>query len=139
MVETAPATILVVDRDECIRELLRLHLEKAGYRIIVAEDAVVAVRSVLRDPPDLIIADVNMRYLDGLEFLAALREDGSSRHIPVVFITDSDVRVERAVALGAGAYLPKPVLAGRLISVVAEQLARVRFRPRDLPRPHSRA
>lgn len=120
----AERSVLVVDADECTRELLDLHLSNAGYRVRVAEDAVRAVHGVLREPPDLIIADVNMRYLDGLEFLAALRDDGRTRHVPVVFLTETDARVERALALGAQAYLTKPVLAGRLLGVVAEQLGR---------------
>jgi CheY-like chemotaxis protein len=60
-----PATILVVDDDESMRELLRLHLTNAGYDVRLAEDAVVAGQLVLRNPPDLIIADVEMPYMDG--------------------------------------------------------------------------
>lgn len=126
-------TILVVDGDECVRELLDLHLSGAGYRVVTAKDALAAVRFVLREPPDLIIGDVNMKYLDGLEFLAALRDDGRTRHVPVIFLTGSDARVERALGLGAQAYLTRPVLAGRLLRVVAEQLARS-LMPPDLLR-----
>src|SRR5438093_272846 len=55
-----PATILVVDDDQTIRELLQLHLRNAGYAVHVAEDAVEAGHLVLRSPPDLIISDVTM-------------------------------------------------------------------------------
>ena len=122
-------SVLIVEGDECMRELLHLHLSNAGYRVLIAEDAVVAARLLLREPPDLILADIDMPYLDGLEFLAALREDGGTRHVPLVFLTTGDVRVERALALGAQAYLTKPILAGRLLHVVAEQLSRARFEP----------
>jgi len=115
--------ILAVDGDECTRELLRLHLEGAGYEVQVAEDAAVAVRMVLRRPPDLIIADLNMRYLDGLEFLAALREDDARSRVAVIFLTDGDARVERAVAGGAQRYLVRPIFAPRLLAMVAERLS----------------
>src|SRR5437870_3155410 len=59
-----PATILVVDDDQTIRELLQLHLRNAGYAVHVAEDAVEAGHLVLRSPPDLIISDVNMPHMD---------------------------------------------------------------------------
>lgn len=127
-------TILVVDADECTRELLDLHLSNAGYRVVTAKDAIAAVRFVLREPPDLIIGDVNMKYLDGLEFLAGLRDDGRTRHVPVIFLTESDTRVERALGLGAQACLAKPVLAGRLLGAVAEQLAGPRVSSHHLRR-----
>lgn len=120
---SAERTILVVERDECLRELLGLQLAGAGYRVLGAADALAAVRLVLRRPPDLILADVNVRYLDGLEFLAAVRDDGLTCNVPVVFLTDGDRRAEQALARGAQAYLTKPILARRLLAVVAEQLA----------------
>lgn len=121
---SAESTILVVERDECLRELLGLHLSGAGYRVLSAADALAAVRLVLRKPPDLILADVNVRYVDGLEFMAAVREDGLTRNVPVVFLTDGDRRAEQALARGGQAYLAKPILARRLLAVVAEQLDR---------------
>ena len=57
------STILVVDDDESIRELLRLHLSSAGYAVQVAEDAIVAGYLVLRSPPDLIISDLSLIHI----------------------------------------------------------------------------
>src|SRR5204863_217429 len=57
------ATILVVDDDESMRDLLRLHLTAAGYDVQVAEDAIAAGYMVLRSPPDLIISDVNIQHI----------------------------------------------------------------------------
>jgi CheY-like chemotaxis protein len=119
----AGRTILVVDRDERTRKLVDLHLSNAGYRVLAAADALAAVRLLLREPPDLILADVQIRYLEGLEFLAAVRDDAAVRNIPVVFLTDA-ARPERAASRGAQAYLTRPVLAGRLLAVVTAQLAR---------------
>ena len=65
------ATILVIDDDESIRDLLRIHLSAAGYEVHVAADAIAAGYIVLRSPPDLIICDINMPHMDGFEFVAA--------------------------------------------------------------------
>src|SRR5213076_1054885 len=85
-----PATILVVDDDQTIRELLQLHLRNAGYAVHVAEDAVEAGHLVLRSPPDLIITDVNMPHMDGFEFIAALKADKTVPDIPVIFLTSHE-------------------------------------------------
>src|SRR2546425_1014893 len=96
-----PATILVVDDDQTIRELLQLHLRNAGYAVHVAEDAVEAGHLVLRSPPDLIIADVNMPHMDGFEFIAAVRADNSLPYIPVIFLTSEEEGEIRGKELGA--------------------------------------
>ncbi|MGH8569081.1 MAG: response regulator, partial [Gammaproteobacteria bacterium] len=81
------ARILVVDDDESIRDLLRMHLTSAGYEVEVAADAIVAGYKILRAPPDLIITDVNMPHMDGFEFVAALKADTTLPRIPVIFLT----------------------------------------------------
>ncbi len=78
------ATILIVDDDKSMLQLLTLHLSNAGYKVLTAEDAVVAGRHVLKTRPDLIIADVSMPYMDGYELVAALKADSATRDIPVV-------------------------------------------------------
>ena len=109
---------MVIDDDESIRELVKLHLRNAGYEVLVAEDAVIAGHLVVDTPPDLIIADVNMPYMNGYEFVSALKADPATRHIPVVFLTINEDVAERAKQLGAVAYLKKPVTAVRLLEVV---------------------
>ena len=118
-----PAHILVVDDDESIRELLRLHLGSAGYEVDTAEDAVVAGYKVLRRAPDLIIADVNMPHMSGFEFVAALKGDKTLPYIPVIFLTSVDDGDSRGKELGAVGYLTKPVRSDRLLSLVAEHVA----------------
>ena len=80
-------SILVIDDDESIRQLLQLHLSAAGYEVQVAADAISAGYMVLRSPPNLIITDVNMPHMDGFEFIAALKSDKSIPDIPVIFLT----------------------------------------------------
>ena len=117
------AKILVVDDDESIRELLRLHLAAAGYEVLVAADAIAAGYLVLRAPPDLIITDVNMPHMDGFEFVAALKSDKTLPEIPVIFLTSEDEGDYRGKQLGAVGYVTKPVRADRLLSLVALHVA----------------
>ena len=116
------ATILVVDDDQNMRELLRLHLTSAGYTVHVAEDAIAAGYVVLRSPPDLIISDVNMPHLDGFEFIEALRADKTVPNIPVIFLTSEEEGLQRGKSLGAVGYVKKPVLADKLLSLVAQHV-----------------
>jgi CheY-like chemotaxis protein len=116
------ARILVVDDDESLRELLRLHLSSAGYEVEVAEDAIGAGYRVLRNPPDLIITDVEMPHMDGFEFVAALKADQSLRYVPVIFLTAVEDGDTRGKELGAVGYVTKPVRADRLLALVAQHV-----------------
>ena len=116
------ATILVVDDDDNIRELLRLHLSAAGYSVHVAPDAIAAGYLVLRSPPDLIISDINMPHMDGFEFLAALKADTTLPRIPVILLTSNDEGDDRGKELGAVGYLTKPVRADKLLQMVAKHV-----------------
>ena len=116
------ARILVVDDDESIRELLRLHLTSAGYEVEVAADAIVAGYKVLKSPPDLIITDVNMPHMDGFEFVAALKADSSLPRVPVIFLTSIEDGDGRGRELGAVGYITKPVRSDRLLSLVAQHV-----------------
>ena len=120
------AKIAVIDDDRFIRYLLDLHLRKAGYEVFAAEDAVAAARVILDCKPDLILCDVDMPFMDGYEFVTALRADPVTRHIPVIFLTVNKNVGERAMQLGAG-HLLKPVMADELLRTVAQ------FAPRAKP------
>ncbi len=110
--------ILVVDDEAIMRELLRLHLTVHGYEVSLAEDAVEAGHLVVRDAPDLILLDVEMPYMNGYEFVSALKSDPITRQIPVVFLSTVDDVAEHAAKLGAAAYLNKPVTVDRLLDTV---------------------
>ncbi len=117
-----PKKVLVIDDDRSIRDLLSLHLANRGYEVAVAEDAVVGGRLALSAKPALIIVDVNMPYLDGPDFVAALKGDPETKDIPVVFLTSEDDMHDRAGRLGAFACLTKPIMADRLLDVVARAI-----------------
>lgn len=114
--------ILVVDDDHDILSLLRLHLASAGYEVAVAEDAIQAGYMVLARVPDLIITDVKMPFMDGFEFVSALKDDRTLPRIPVIFLTSVAEGDHRGKELGAVGYLLKPVRADRLLALVAQHL-----------------
>jgi len=122
--------ILIIDDDDGFRDLLRLHLAAKGYKVQVAEDGVTGGRALLADPPDLIISDVNMPFLDGFELLALLHGDESTASIPVILLSgrsDGDA-MAKAVELGAADYLTKPVTRDQLLESVEACLARAKGR-----------
>lgn len=105
-----------------MRELLRLHLANAGYRVTLAEDAAVAGRELLASPPDLVIADVHLPYMSGVELASILVADGTLPPIPVVLISAHERYRDRAEALGA-VFLVKPILKTQLLETVAKVLS----------------
>ncbi len=111
--------IVVIDDDVVVRGLLKLHLVNAGYDVLEAEDAIVGGYLVVAASPDLIVCDVHMPYMDGYEFVAALKSDPTTKHIPVVFLTTDPDVADHAKKFGAVAYLNKPVMADRLVQLVA--------------------
>jgi DNA-binding response OmpR family regulator len=114
--------ILVVEDDESMRELLRLHLASAGYDVDVAEDAIAAGYAVLKAAPQLIICDVSMPHMDGFELVAALRADKALPRVPVIFLTSMSDGDDRARELGPSEYLEKPVRLEELLAAVWRHL-----------------
>lgn len=114
--------VLVVHGDKSLRQLVKLHLACAGYDVRIAQDAVEAGRLVMREPPELIILDVDMPYMDGVEFVSALRSDDAIPLIPVIFLTLCESALERAERLGASACLTAPLSSEVLLRAVARCL-----------------
>ena len=121
----AQPRILVVDDEKEMRELVALHLRNAGYSVDCAEDAVAAGHCVATAMPDLIVCDFKMPFMDGVEFIAALRADATIRDIPVVFMTGAEHRAELAGRTFGFPLLTKPMLSDDLITTVAAQLRRL--------------
>jgi DNA-binding response OmpR family regulator len=122
--------ILIIEDDAGFRDLMRIHLAAAGYEVHVAEDAVTGGRAVLADPPDLIVSDVNMPFLDGFQLLSLLRADAETAAIPVILLSgrsDGDT-MAKAVELGAADYLTKPVQRDQLLESIEACLSRSKGR-----------
>ena len=111
-----------MDDDECMRELLRLHLANAGYEVELAEDAIAAGRVLLRQQTDLVLADIEMPFMTGLEFVEAMKSDAATASIPVIFVTSRADAEARANQLGAAAFLTKPLRADHLLATVAKHV-----------------
>lgn len=129
------ASILIVDDDQSIRDLLRLHLSSAGYEVHVAEDAIAAGYMVLRAPPDLIITDINMPDINGLELVSFVRRNPAYARVPVLIVSTegSERDREKGLALGADAYLVKPFEPDDLQRIVEDLLDRDRGQDRADP------
>ena len=117
-----PKTILVVEDDDTMRELLKLHLTSAGYAVRTAADGIEAGHAVLGTTPDLIITDVRMPHMTGFELVTALRLDPLMAKIPVIFLTIEGESIDRGTALGALEYLTKPIRVDLLLQKVAKHL-----------------
>lgn len=113
------ARVLAIDDDESMRGLIKLHLQNAGYEVLLAEDAIAGGRLAMTASPDLVITDVLMPFMDGYELVEALRADPGTRNIPIVFLTTDDNVEERSGPLGVQACLRKPVSLDQLLEVVA--------------------
>ncbi|HEY3074293.1 MAG TPA: response regulator [Burkholderiales bacterium] len=111
--------VLVAHTNKSMRQLIKLQLVCGGYDVTLAEDAVEAGKQVMQQPPDLIILDVEMPYMDGLEFVSALTSDPGVPLIPVIFLTAREEALERAQRLGATACLTTPLSSEQLLRAVA--------------------
>jgi DNA-binding response OmpR family regulator len=122
------AKLLVIDDDVGLLDLLRVHLKAAGHSVRTASDAADGIRAILADPPELILSDVGMPYLDGMELLNALRSEALTRKIPVIFLTGryDDDTLLKAQKLGVDDYLTKPIQVEDLLSSIDKVLKRSR-------------
>ena len=137
MDEKYKARILVIDDDPFFRGLLRVHLFQAGYEVQVAEDAVEGGKALLHPDFDLVLCDINMPYLSGLELVSLLRASEETASIPVIFASSHrDTKtLLQAEKLGAAGYLTKPFQSEQLLETVERCLRESKSRGRT---PHSR-
>lgn len=111
-----------MDDDAQIREVFGALLEASGYHVETAEHALAAIASIVRIPPDLILADIRMPIVDGLGLVRELKSHPDSRLIPVIAVTGHDSQETRAAALQAGCvdYITKPVNPQGLLRQIAQ-------------------
>lgn len=126
--------VLVVDDDPHIRQLLVFALEKAGLSAREAEDGEAALASVEQQRPDLVVLDINMPKLDGLEVCRRLRAQGD---LPILFLSSRDDEIDRilGIELGADDYVVKP-FSPREVTARVQAILR---RTRSAPPPAARA
>ena len=120
--------ILAVDDDESIRRILKVNLERGGYTIETAESGASALPLLLKNHYDLLISDVMMPEMDGLELLEHVRQSPDLRKLPVILLTaqSSERDITRAYVKGTDLYLTKPFDPNELRIWVDRMLAETR-------------
>ena len=103
--------ILIIEDHAANRALLSAALQSEGYEILTTSDGLLGVEVARSERPDLILVDVMLSGLDGLEVARRLKAHGDTRHIPIIVITPQATPAEREQALDAGCdgYLARPI------------------------------
>jgi len=119
--------ILVVDDEKDIIELLKYNLEREGFRVIPSYNGEDALRLVRNESPDLVILDLMLPGLDGLEVCRILKKREETSHIPIIMLTAKTTEPDIIVGLELGAddYMTKPFRVGELVARVRAVLRRV--------------
>ena len=122
----AGAKILVVDDDKKTVDLIRLYLEKDGYRVLAAYDGQRALELARQKQPDLIVLDLMLPHVDGLDICRALRLRGASK-VPIIMLTARTTEADKLLGLDLGAddYVTKPFSPRELLARVRAVLRRV--------------
>ena len=124
---SAPAPrVLVVDDDPVLAGLARVCLELEQFDVDVVQDGAAALEAVRTDPPDLVLLDVMMPGLSGLDVVRRLRADASTAALPVVLLTARGLTADKVVGLTAGAddYIVKPFDPAELVARIRTTLRR---------------
>ncbi len=121
----AKSTILVVDDEEDIRELVELNLSREGYRVLMCESGERALAQAVSQKPDLIILDLMLPGMDGLEVCRRLKADSITRQMPVVMLTakGEEADIVAGLELGADDYVTKP-FSGKVLVARVRRLLR---------------
>jgi len=120
--------VLVVDDDADIRELVAFKLEQAGFEVASAADGQLGLEAALRSRPDLVLLDLMMPKLSGLEVCRRLRGHQATAATPVILLTAKaqEADLQRAFSAGADDYVVKPFSPRELVTKVQAVLARSR-------------
>src|SRR5215831_16618634 len=120
--------VMIVEDEPDIRDLLTFHLERDGFQVARASTGTEALRQVRLTPPDLVILDLLLPEIDGLEVCRRLRADAATATLPIIMLTAKGDEVYRVVGLEIGAddYIVKPFSPKELIARVRAVLRRSR-------------
>ncbi|RME08130.1 MAG: response regulator [Anaerolineae bacterium] len=126
VIPTLQKTILVVEDSDAVRSVILSALEYEGYKTLEASNGVEALEVLKRQRPDLILSDINMPQMDGIQFYQAVRKIPSLTAIPFVFLTShSDpADIQRGRELGVEDYLTKPIEPEALVKIINARLYR---------------
>jgi two-component system cell cycle response regulator DivK len=115
-----PGTVLYVEDNEYNRKIVRQLLKKTTYRLREATDGEAALVMVREEAPDLVLMDVQLPKMSGLDVTRALRGDPATASIPIIVVTSFALSGDdqRAMAAGASAYLAKPYSPRELLGLI---------------------
>lgn len=118
--------ILIAEDDPDILELVLYKLEQSGYQVTAVSDGVQALEKARETVPDLLILDVMMPFLSGIDVLEQIRSDPNTKSIPVILLTAKSLELdtERGFAAGANDYVTKPFSPRELLSRIQAVLGR---------------
>ncbi len=119
-------TILVVDDEQDLLDLIEYNLKKEGFDVLKAEDGKEGIKMARKHSPDLVLLDIMMPKMDGLEVVEIMRDDDDLRRIPIIFLTargDEKTEVE-GLNKGGDDYITKPISTTKLISRIKAVLRR---------------
>src|SRR2546423_9847655 len=119
-------TVLVIDDERDLIELVRYNLDKEGFDVVAASDGTSGLDIATRHKPNLVVLDLMMPGMDGLEVCRRMRADERTRRIPVIMLTAKAAEADRVVGLEMGAddYVTKPFSPRELIARVKAVLRR---------------
>lgn len=118
--------VLIIDDEEHIVELIRYNLENAGYDTVEAYNGVDGVKAAKNEKPTLILLDVMLPMMDGLEVCRKLRKDDTTKHIPIIMLTAKSEEIDKILGLELGAddYITKPFSVRELLARIKAVLRR---------------
>ncbi|MGK7370667.1 MAG: response regulator [Candidatus Halalkalibacterium sp. M3_1C_030] len=119
-------TILVVDDEQDLLDLIEYNLKKEGFDVLKAEDGKEGIKMARKHLPDLILLDIMMPKMDGLEAVEVMRDDEELKRIPIIFLTargDEKTEVE-GLNKGGDDYITKPISTTKLLSRIKAVLRR---------------
>ena len=117
-------TIMTVDDSASMRQMISFTLEKSGYGVITAENGVDAIKKLETGTVNMIITDLNMPLMDGIELIKSVRTISQYKFIPIVMLTteSDDSKKQQGKAAGATGWIVKPFKPEQLIGVVQKVL-----------------
>ena len=118
--------VLIIDDEEHIVELIRYNLENAGYDAVEAYNGVDGIKAAKNEKPTLILLDVMLPMMDGLEVCRKLRKDDTTKHIPIIMLTAKSEEIDKILGLELGAddYITKPFSVRELLARIKAVLRR---------------
>lgn len=116
------AKILAVDDSNMIKKIVVSSLVKAGYEVMDASNGMNALDIIARNKIELLVTDLNMPKMDGIQLIRELRKNSAYKRLPIIMLTTNPSEEAKALAAGANVYLKKPVSSEKLISVIDKLL-----------------